>query len=102
MSLDRTILFIMNISNPNYAKAALEKVLNLVDSQADLANRLGLPGSTVRNWPLRGRVPPHECVAVSIAVEGQVSVLALMGYEPVDVESVSNVSITRESNAACS
>lgn len=84
-----------NIKNQS---EALKRVLKLTKGPAGLARLLGYNLSTVRNWPSRGRVPASEAVNVSNATKGEVSVMALLGYESVDGES--NDSASRSSNVA--
>jgi len=66
------------------SKKAMLKAFSDAGNIKGLSERLGYSYSRVRSWSARGYVPANECPAVAEALGHSVSVLALMGCEPVD------------------
>lgn len=53
---------------------AITKAVHLAGGQSELARRVGVKRQNIQQWIARGSVPARRCMAVSAAVQFQVSV----------------------------
>jgi DNA-binding transcriptional regulator YdaS (Cro superfamily) len=51
----------------------IDRVIEIVGSQSELARRLNVTQQAVQQWVEAGTVPPRRCAEVAAIVENQVS-----------------------------
>ncbi|GAB3380819.1 hypothetical protein GCM10027567_26550 [Spongiibacter taiwanensis] len=54
--------------------SAIQRAIDLLESQKSLADFLGVTESAVSKWKRTGVVPPHRCRAIAQATDGAISV----------------------------
>lgn len=51
----------------------LDRVIEIVGSQEELAARLGIKSPSITGWRNRGQIPPERCISLERATDGRVT-----------------------------